>query len=403
MARSAVGRFTTRATARMVAQSIERPSAFPTTVAAGSTRAIINITPPTGPAFGPPSPGWFDQGYVLGTGGNANQRSTIRRYVPAIQNWVVTALGDGAIAFYPCADPPGSKILRDVSGNNYNGSVSGISFGQTDLGPGNGLAQGMPAPYTTAARFLGNSYATLPIPPPSSLPGFGGGYTFEFVMGLQNITFAAAIFDTAPSQNHALRAWSGPGTAQGTGGHEGDLTGEWANTTFCPAGVSSIAVHITVVFRGVRTVEIYINGMLANGVTTGGLANVGWGTSTSYGGQDGPMTLGRVEPNDDLSAAPDISGSYQYYTGWLQGFGVYGFPFSPAQALAHANAALTPASVSSVATLYLVETLPNTPNTGDAITLYPGCNLTYPTCVKKFNVGQFFGGFPAIPDAETAI
>ena len=58
------------------------------------------------------------------------------------------------------------------------------------------------------------------------------------------------------------------------------------------------------------------------------------------------MTLGRVEPNDDLSAAPDISGSYQYYTGWLQGFGVYGFPFSPAQALAHANAALTPASVS---------------------------------------------------------
>ena len=377
--------------------------AFPTTVAAGSTRGVIQIPPPAATLIpGPAGPGWFNQGYVLGVGGNnPNQRASIRSYVPAVQSWIQTVLQDGPLAFYPCADPPGSPILRDISGNNYNGSVSGISFGQTDLGPGNGLAPGMPPPYTTAARFLGNSYATLPVPPPAQQPGFGGGYTFEFVMGLQNIAFFPAIFDTAPSQNHALRVWGGPGTAQGTGGAEGDLVAEWTNTTFAVGQVAGIGVHVLVIFRSVRTAEIYINGNLAASVTTGGSSNVAWGTSTSYGGSDGPMTLGRVEPygND----AVNLSGSYQYYTGWLQGFGIYAFPFSPGQARAHAIAALTAYSTSATATLYLVEKLPVQPTTGDSIILYPGCDLTYPTCVRKFNVGQWFGGFPTIPDPEQAI
>lgn len=394
--------------------------AFPTTVAAGSTRQVVNIpaiATPSGSAAGPWSPGWFEQGYVLGTNGNANQRSTIRKYVPAIQNWITTALGDGPVAFYPCGDAPGSPILLDVGPNHYNGTVHGaVQFGQTNLGPipfdgVAGLPAGMPPPYTTAAFFNnwpnGNAYVTLPIPAPWQLPGYGGGFTFEFVAFFRQPSIAnvlPGVFDTAPGQNYALRCWSGPGNGQGTGGHDFDIVAEWAQEMpIAPTQVAGFGAHYTLVFRGDQTAEIYLNGNLANSVTTGGSGIIAWGTTTNYGSSDGPMTIGRVRPNDDLSLAPNIQGGYQYFYGGMMGFGIYAFPFSPAQVRAHANAALNAYSTATVATLYLVDPLPNIPQTGDPITLYPGCNLTYPTCVKKFNVGQFFGGFPTIPDAEQAI
>ena len=117
---------------------------------------------------------------------------------------------------------------------------------------------------------------------------------------------------------------------------------------------------------------------------TGGPSNVAWGNvDGATARQDGPDDGWRVEPygND----AVNLSGSYQYYTGGLQGFGIYAFPFSPGQALAHALAAETAYSTSATATLHLVEKLPVQPTTGDSIILYPGCDLTYPTyaCTKS--------------------
>lgn len=393
------------------------------TVAAGSTRQVLQVPPFAGAIPGPAGPGWFEQGYVVGSRGNANQRASIRRYVPAVQSWIATALADYPLAFYPCADPPGSPILTDISGNNYNGAVVGaVEFGQTNLGPlGSGgfnpLASGMPPPYNTAVKFAnrradlggGNAYVKLPIPPPWQQPGYAGGVTIEWVGDFVQDgagTILPGVFDSAPSQNHALRIWSGPGTGQGTGGLGFQLTGEWAQgQPFAPIiSPVSTAVHYGFVFRGTQTCDVYVNGNLATSVTTGGQGLMAWGTYTSYGGQDGGTTLGRVEPDDDLGSLGTVAdGAYEYFEGWMQGFGIYPYPFSPAQMLAHANAALTAYSTSATATLYLVSALPNQPKTGDALTLYPGCNLTYATCVKKFNAGLYFGGFPTIPDAEVAI
>ena len=194
--------------------------AVATTLAAGSTRGVLQVPPFTGPVPGPASPGWFTQGYVVGSRLNANQRGFIRSYVPAVQSWIATALADSPLAFYPCADAPGSHLLQDISGNNYNGNVNGaVEFGQTSLGGGFGLALGMPPPYNTAAWFNnpgnnqgGSAYVALPIPPPWQTPGYGGGITIEFVANVIQQGFgdyANGIYDTGPGQQYSLQVLVG--------------------------------------------------------------------------------------------------------------------------------------------------------------------------------------------------
>lgn len=47
--------------------------------------------------------------------------------------------------------------------------------------------------------------------------------------------------------------------------------------------------------------------------------------------------------------------------------------------------------------------LPQTPNVGDSITLFPGCDRLATTCQTKFNNYANFRGFPNIPVPETAV
>ncbi len=46
--------------------------------------------------------------------------------------------------------------------------------------------------------------------------------------------------------------------------------------------------------------------------------------------------------------------------------------------------------------------LPNTPASGDAFSVYPGCDKTQSTCASKFNNVIHFRGFPYVPVPETA-
>jgi len=46
--------------------------------------------------------------------------------------------------------------------------------------------------------------------------------------------------------------------------------------------------------------------------------------------------------------------------------------------------------------------LPVAPNTGDAFTVYPGCDRTLNTCKTKFNNANRFRGFPYVPRPEQA-
>jgi uncharacterized phage protein (TIGR02218 family) len=47
--------------------------------------------------------------------------------------------------------------------------------------------------------------------------------------------------------------------------------------------------------------------------------------------------------------------------------------------------------------------LPSAPAPGDTITLFAGCDRTYPTCVSKFANGAHFGGQPFIPIPDTML
>lgn len=53
-------------------------------------------------------------------------------------------------------------------------------------------------------------------------------------------------------------------------------------------------------------------------------------------------------------------------------------------------------------TLELLNPLPSTPEPGDLISVYPGCDKTLNACKEKFNNLPGFRGFPFIPQPETA-
>jgi uncharacterized phage protein (TIGR02218 family) len=69
---------------------------------------------------------------------------------------------------------------------------------------------------------------------------------------------------------------------------------------------------------------------------------------------------------------------------------------------ANANARGTVKSVVVGSALNLIYPLPFAPATGDAFTVYAGCDHTQATCVSRFNNGANFRGFPYVPPPELA-
>lgn len=57
----------------------------------------------------------------------------------------------------------------------------------------------------------------------------------------------------------------------------------------------------------------------------------------------------------------------------------------------------------SPSTVALTAPFPLAPSTGDAFTIYPGCNKTIPVCMNTFNNLVNFRGFPYIPDTSTSV
>jgi uncharacterized phage protein (TIGR02218 family) len=56
-----------------------------------------------------------------------------------------------------------------------------------------------------------------------------------------------------------------------------------------------------------------------------------------------------------------------------------------------------------VGVLTLAYPLPHPPETGDAFTVYPGCNKTRADCLTKFSNADNFRGFPYIPVPEASV
>jgi len=69
---------------------------------------------------------------------------------------------------------------------------------------------------------------------------------------------------------------------------------------------------------------------------------------------------------------------------------------------ANANVRATVSGVTPGAALGLVYPLPSIPATGDAFTVYFGCDHTQATCASRFNNLANFRGFPFVPPPQTA-
>ena len=69
---------------------------------------------------------------------------------------------------------------------------------------------------------------------------------------------------------------------------------------------------------------------------------------------------------------------------------------------ANANLRATVKNVAVGSALNLMYPLPFASATGDAFTVYAGCDHTQATCVSRFNNGANFRGFPYVPPPELA-
>src|SRR5262249_21295063 len=69
---------------------------------------------------------------------------------------------------------------------------------------------------------------------------------------------------------------------------------------------------------------------------------------------------------------------------------------------ANANLRATVKSAVAGASLTLIYPLPTPPATGDAFTVYAGCDHTSATCQTQFNNLANFRGFPYVPPPQVA-
>jgi uncharacterized phage protein (TIGR02218 family) len=68
----------------------------------------------------------------------------------------------------------------------------------------------------------------------------------------------------------------------------------------------------------------------------------------------------------------------------------------------NANLRATVKSVAAGASLSLMYPLPSPPATGDAFTVYAGCDHTQATCLSRFSNLANFRGFPFVPPPQIA-
>lgn len=265
----------------------------------------------------------------------------------------------------------GPTTVADTSGNAHNGTAHGaLTFSQGGALTGDATAKSI--------SFNGG-YISLPMPAP---PNFSAGISFSFMFQLK--TGAAAsqplgIFDTAPSEINTLRNYNPEGPGPGM---------EWRNERpLVPFAQPSIAAwHLgCVVFRGQNAVDWWIDGVFQSSLTSEGTGDIDW---------TNPMNIGKLVNLD----GSDLG----FFSGFMSEFAIYNFPLSQYHVNALYSAAIT-APATSIAQFILVQPLPNVPATGDAFTVYPGCNKTMQMCRDKFNNLIHYGGQPFVPQPEQAL
>lgn len=377
------------------------------TILPGSTQNVILCSLPQQLS------GYFDLGYMQVTSGdNVGFRADILFHIAAGASYAKIVLADGAIGYWRLNDPIGSTTAHDSTGNGYTGTITGFVGAVTPGGPalinGDGTAgsfmftpQWVSYPASDAQKNGGS--VRLPIPTPRSFPSYAGGVTMEWVMNCQfqppsGVMAPAAIFDSAPGQLFSLRGWDRGTAAIGSG--QFTMYGEWLPGFNAGDSIKTVGspMHYIICFRAQRIIDVYVNGNLvvSSGASGGDFQGFSWGTSTSNMGSSSlspiPFSIGEVF-NLDQSAQRWLYGN-------LAEFAIYDYAFSPDQALLHA-AAFNSAPVNlSSAQLNLLEPLPQPVKPGDTIIVYPGCDWTLRTCVKKFNNEANYGGFPQIPEQE---
>ncbi len=110
------------------------------------------------------------------------------------------------------------------------------------------------------------------------------------------------------------------------------------------------------------------------------------------------------DPNNFKGTSPIAIGSIDstlpqqilHPVGWGDGGGYYALGYL--QFISGLNNNLTrTVKISNNSGITLMSPLPNTPQIGDQLNIYAGCDKTQNTCVYKFNNINNFGGFPYVP------
>jgi hypothetical protein len=387
--------------------------------AAGSTPTSVVSAALTQP------PGYFDQGQIVFTSGlNTGIARTIMKYLPAdaagpstsgllagAQRYRANSSYEAAVlADLPTAYWRLGQDGSDYSGNGYDLAVSGLTFGQPGALNGDSM---------TSAFFGGSSLVnTGPnvqtnMPDPGSGPGAMAALSFEFWL---NTSYAQTqgIFDTNPNGDLLPGSYrQAPGTqalrsfGYGYGGFEWNPAAPLLQIPF----PTNQWCHVVVLFFGGNTINVFINGRLAGGTSAAGDGFYVWTglrlgmTSFNYRGFNGSGGYEwDVAGSITDYTAPKFVGYYNcWFNGYLQEFAVYNYMLNFFQIQSHYQIGIQGPNTSGNASVTLAQALPYAPAPGDGFTIYPGCDRSAFTCRHRFGNFNSFGGFPFVPNTETAI
>jgi hypothetical protein len=363
-------------------------------------------------------PGYFDLGRIVFTSGqNKGITRSIQRYLaPASSGPTDNGLLAAAQRYTPhssyleavMADKPLAywrlgQNGNDYSGNGYNLTVNGgVSFGN----PGALVGDPMTSAYFDGAT----GYAISDIPDPQTFPGTEAAITIEFWVKTPQ-TQAQGLFDTNPAGDLLPGGYrQAPGTNALRGFNYGYGGFEWnpAAPALAFGYPANAWTHVVVIFFGNQAINVYANGRLAAAASAAGAGYYEW-----TGFQIGYNLFNYIPPSSynwgiagsgTPGAAPSQGGFYKvWFEGYLQEYALYNYALSFQQIATHYGVGSNGPNTSGAGVLNLWQALPYAPAQGDEFTVYPGCDKSVFACRNKFNNFLNYGGFPFIPNEETAL
>jgi hypothetical protein len=344
-------------------------------------------------------PGYFDLGRIAFTSGkNKGVVRTIQSYYNGNETYQDAVLADKPIGYWRLGENG-----NDYSGNNYTLSVyGGVTFGNPGALAGDSMG---------SAHFDGaTGYVTAAIPDPATFPGTQAAITFEFWVNTPQ-TQAQGLFESNPTGDQVTSYYrQAPGTNALRGFNYGYGGFEWnPNRPAVAFGYpANTWTHVVVIFYGGQAINVFANGMLAAAASAAGSGYYEW-TALQIGfnlfnyNLPGGYNWG-IPGSGTPGSAPTQPGFYKvWFEGYLQEFAVYNYALSYKQISTHYQIGVNGPNQSGQGVISLWQALPYAPAPGDQFTAYPGCDKSVFTCQNKFNNLLNFGGFPFIPNEETAL